>query len=160
MATTTLYNFIDIHGNVIEENLHATPDTHGLMCPQDKAKLATIEEGANKTIVDSALSSASANPVQNKVVNEAITTHTGNKSNPHGVTLSQLGLTATKDELNYVDGVTSNIQTQLNAKAASNDLDNYYTKSETDELVLITEEELNEIFAQTIEVASDSGVKF
>ena len=33
--------------------------------------------------------------------------------------LASLGITATATELNYVDGVTSNIQTQLNAKAAS-----------------------------------------
>ena len=32
-------------------------------------------------------------------------------------TLSSLGITATAAELNYTDGVTSNIQTQLNAKA-------------------------------------------
>ena len=30
--------------------------------------------------------------------------------------LSDLSVTATADELNYVDGVTSNIQTQLDAK--------------------------------------------
>ena len=33
--------------------------------------------------------------------------------------LTNLGVTATATELNYVDGVTSNIQTQLNGKAAS-----------------------------------------
>jgi hypothetical protein len=33
--------------------------------------------------------------------------------------LTNLGLTATATELNYVDGVTSNVQTQLNGKAAS-----------------------------------------
>jgi hypothetical protein len=43
--------------------------------------------------------------------------HIGNKSNPHGVTLTQLGLTATATELNYMDGVTSPVQTQLNKKA-------------------------------------------
>lgn len=74
-----------------------------------------------------------------------LTSHTSNKSNPHGVTLAQLGVTATASELNkmdgitattaelnimdgitattaelnYVDGVTSNIQTQLDGKAAS-----------------------------------------
>jgi hypothetical protein len=41
-----------------------------------------------------------------------------------GVTTTEFnkldGLTATTTELNYTDGVTSNIQTQLNAKAASN----------------------------------------
>lgn len=35
------------------------------------------------------------------------------------VTLSDLGITATTSELNSVDGVTSNIQTQLNAKVPS-----------------------------------------
>lgn len=34
-------------------------------------------------------------------------------------TLSSFGVTATAAELNYVDGVTSNVQTQLNGKAAS-----------------------------------------
>lgn len=51
--------------------------------------------------VDTAMSSTSTNPVQNKVVNEALgtkansadlTSHTGSKSNPHGVTKSQVGL--------------------------------------------------------------------
>ena len=36
------------------------------------------------------------------------------------VSLSSLGITATVTELNYMDGVTSNVQTQLNGKAASN----------------------------------------
>ena len=35
------------------------------------------------------------------------------------LTLSDLGVTATAAELNFVDGVTSSIQTQLNGKAAS-----------------------------------------
>lgn len=35
----------------------------------EKNKLAAIEAGANKTIVDTALSSTSTNPVQNKVIN-------------------------------------------------------------------------------------------
>lgn len=63
---------------------------------------------------------------------EELDSHIDNTSNPHNVTLSQLGITATAaelnimdgitattTELNYVDGVTSNIQTQLNGKAAS-----------------------------------------
>lgn len=33
--------------------------------------------------------------------------------------LDSLGITATADELNYMDGVTSNVQTQLNGKASS-----------------------------------------
>lgn len=38
----------------------------------EKDKLAAIEDGANKTIVDTALSSTSTNPVQNKVINTKI----------------------------------------------------------------------------------------
>lgn len=38
----------------------------------EKDKLAGIATGANKTVVDSALSSTSTNPVQNKIVKEAI----------------------------------------------------------------------------------------
>ena len=41
----------------------------------EKTKLAGIETGANKTVVDSTLSSTSTNPVQNKAVNTAL----GNK---------------------------------------------------------------------------------
>lgn len=39
---------------------------------EDKTKLTGIAEGANKTIVDDALSETSANPVQNKIVNAAL----------------------------------------------------------------------------------------
>lgn len=46
----------------------------------------------------------------------SLDSHTSNKSNPHGVTLSQLGLNASATELNYVDGVTSSIQVQIDTK--------------------------------------------
>lgn len=47
----------------------ATETESGLMSASDKVKLNGIEDGANKTIVDSTLSSTSGNPVQNKVIN-------------------------------------------------------------------------------------------
>lgn len=51
---------------------NATTSTAGLMSPSDKTKLDGIATGATKVTVDSALSSTSTNPVQNKVVNSAI----------------------------------------------------------------------------------------
>ena len=53
------------------------------------------------------------------------------------VTLASLGVTATAQELNYTDGVTSNIQTQLNGKAAASHThdDRYYTENEIDGLL-------------------------
>lgn len=53
----------------------ATTSANGLMSSTDKTKLDGIAAGANKTVVDSALSSTSENPVQNKAVNTAL----GNK---------------------------------------------------------------------------------
>ena len=41
------------------------------------------------------------------------------------ISLSTFGVTATAAELNYMDGVTSNVQTQLNRKAASSHTHNY-----------------------------------
>lgn len=41
------------------------------------------------------------------------------------ISLSTLGVTVTAAELNYMDGVTSNVQTQLNGKAATSHTHNY-----------------------------------
>lgn len=41
------------------------------------------------------------------------------------ISLSTFGITATAAELNYMDGVTSNVQTQLNGKASSSHTHNY-----------------------------------
>ena len=50
----------------------ATTSAAGLMSAADKKKLDGIADGANKITIDSELSSTSTNPVQNKVVNSAI----------------------------------------------------------------------------------------
>lgn len=50
----------------------ASQDAKGLMSATDKAKLDGIEQSANKTVVDAALSSTSTNPVQNKAVKSAL----------------------------------------------------------------------------------------
>lgn len=50
-------------GKVLSSNDYTTAE---------KNKLAGIAEGANKTTIDSALSTSSTNPVQNKVVNAAL----------------------------------------------------------------------------------------
>lgn len=42
--------------------------------------------------------------------------HSQTTGNPHGLALSDLGISATVTELNYMDGVTSNVQTQLDEK--------------------------------------------
>lgn len=53
---------------------------------------------------------------------------------PNTTKLSDFGVTANIDEINYVDGVTSNIQAQLDSKSESSHThdDRYYTESEID----------------------------
>ena len=51
---------------------YATNTLAGVMTSAQKVKLDNIEEGANKTIVDDALSDSSTNPVQNKVLKPVI----------------------------------------------------------------------------------------
>lgn len=69
------------------------------------------------TTVETLASSVAESKSDVKDLREDFLPHLSNTSNPHGVTLNQLGVTATATELNYVDGVTSAIQTQLNKKA-------------------------------------------
>lgn len=62
----------------------------------EKDKLASIENGANKTVVDTALSSTSANPVQNKVINTKFNSVQSNIDNkvPSSRTVNGKALTA------------------------------------------------------------------
>lgn len=84
------------------------------MTSADRIKLNGIASGANKTTVDSSLSSSSTNPVQNKVVNSALagksnTNHTHDLSTMIN-TLSIGGSTPTDDDYfvsQYVGGGTT-----------------------------------------------------
>lgn len=62
----------------------ATQSANGLMSSEDKEKLDGVATGATKITVDTALSSTSTNPVQNKVINSAL----GKKLNKSGGTLT------------------------------------------------------------------------
>ena len=55
----------------------ATQSVSGLMSAADKKKLDGIATGATKITVDTALSSTSTNPVQNKVINSALSGKAG-----------------------------------------------------------------------------------
>lgn len=79
------------------------------MTSADRTKLNGIASGANKTTVDSSLSSSSTNPVQNKVVNSALANHTHDLSTMIN-TLSIGGSTPTDEDYfvsQYVGGGTT-----------------------------------------------------
>lgn len=133
--------------------------------------LDTLGEIANAMAENSDVIVALETAIGTKAEASTLTSHTSNKNNPHGVTISQigaassshthgnitnvgaigstanlpvftgtsgkletksaanalsaLGLSATATELNFTDGVTSNIQTQLNGKAPSSHSHSY-----------------------------------
>lgn len=63
------------------DNSLVTGSSNGLMSSADKTKLDGVEEGANNVTVDSAMSSTSTNPVQNKVVKEELDSLNTTKAN-------------------------------------------------------------------------------
>ena len=68
----------------IEEQLDGTVK----FTQEEKTKLGTIEEGANKTVVDSTISASSENPVQNKVVKTELDKKVPTTRTINGKTLS------------------------------------------------------------------------
>lgn len=67
----------------------------------------------------------------------------------------------TSTELGYLDSVTSNVQTQIDAKMATTTFNtaiaNYYTKTEVDALSLIEIEDIDAICGASIQVANANG---
>lgn len=76
---------------------------HTSLTDSEKSKLDGIATGANKTTVDSALSSTSTNPVQNKVINNALSGK-ANTNHSHDLSTMINGLdeaTATPSDADY-----------------------------------------------------------
>lgn len=90
----------------------ATQESQGLMSAADKRKLDGIASGANNYSLPNATTSVKGGVV----VGSGLSVSDGTIS----TSLSNLGVTATAAELNYMDGVTSNVQTQLNGKLSTN----------------------------------------
>lgn len=107
---------------MVEYGLNRQTDVNCYVYDHEK-KLENIDDGANKTVVDSSLSSSSKNPVQNKVVNSAL----NGKSNT--------GHEHTSDEIHYAYDQNVSVTTILENKAPQHHThdDRYYTEAEIDE---------------------------
>ena len=80
MKTNSLINADELYF-ISGADDNATETESGLVSAEDKIKLDGIEDGANKTVIDTALSSTSTNPVQNKVINTKFNTIQSNIDN-------------------------------------------------------------------------------
>lgn len=114
----------------------ATTSAHGLMTAAMVTKLNGIASGANKTTVDSELSSTSTNPVQNKVINTALA---GKANSSHGnhVPATQPANNATflRNDNTWAKVTPANIGAQpAGSYAATSHThdDRYYTETEMD----------------------------
>lgn len=109
---------IKIHPDVedgmwaVEYGLNRQTDVNCYVYDHEK-KLENIDDGANKTVVDSSLSSSSTNPVQNKVIKSAL----DGKSN--------YGHEHTSDEIHYAYDQNVSVTTILENKAAKNHTHDY-----------------------------------
>lgn len=105
----------DISGkaNVNHSHDSASSSANGFLSKEDKSKLDGIAIEANKTVVDSSLSSSSTNPVQNKVVNSALS---GKANSSHSHSISNI----------------TNLQSALDSKSKTGHThdDRYYTETE------------------------------
>lgn len=117
---------------------HAISDVTNLQSSLD-AKQATVTGGAS-TITSS-----------NLTANRALVSNGSGKVAVSAVTSTELG---------YLDGVTSNIQTQLDDKVDVSDLNNYYTKTQIDNLELITVDDIDAICGTVAQIATLSEVAF
>lgn len=96
----------------VEYGLNRQTDVNCYVYDHEK-KLENIDDGANKTVVDSSLSTSSTNPVQNKVINSALS---GKSDIGHG---------HTSDEIHYAYDQNVSVTTILENKAAKNHTHNY-----------------------------------
>ena len=105
----------DISGkaNVNHSHDSASSSANGFLSKEDKSKLDGIATEANKTVVDSSLSSSSTNPVQNKVVTSALN---GKANSSHSHSISNI----------------TNLQSALDSKSETGHThdDRYYTETE------------------------------
>lgn len=132
----------DISGkaNVNHSHDSASSSANGFLSKEDKSKLDGIATEANKTVVDSSLSSSSTNPVQNKIVTNALN---GKANSSHSHSISNItnlqsaldgksGTGHTHDDRYYTE---SEINTKLNGKANSS---HTHTASQISDLTVST----------------------
>lgn len=130
--------------------ISATSTRTGYMDREDKIKLDGIDDGANKTIVDSSLSSTSVNPVQGKIISSALS-EKANVSHTHSIgdidNLQSALDGKAKVQHNHTFATIVNLQSALDGKANTSHThnDTYYTKDEINTRLGDIETILNEI---------------
>ncbi len=147
--TITLKNNISFGLSNTTKMFCANSRFAGLMSSVDKGKLDGIAVGANKTIIDTAMSETSTNAVQNKVIDNAIKTHKidGNnltgKQETDGIEYWLLGQGDTGD--GKISALTDTLTYQYNPSTHSSLSIDGSDVWDASTLTALTDTELNEI---------------
>ena len=115
----------------------ASSSGNGLMSSTDKVKLDGIAAGANKITVDSSLSSSSVNPVQNKVINTALSGKANSSHSHSAVTTSVNGFMSSADKTKLNGIATGANKTTVDTALSStstNPVQNKVVKAQLDSL--------------------------
>lgn len=130
---TEIDNFLNGKSDTNHTHTNASTTTPGFLSAEDKTKLNNLEQ----ITVDSTINATSTNPVQNKVINTALTGK-ANTNHTHSITnitnlQSQLDGKA-KVQHNHTFATVINLQSTLNSKSDVGHThdDRYYTEAEID----------------------------
>lgn len=128
---TEIDNFLNGKSDTNHTHTNASTTTPGFLSAEDKTKLNNLEQ----ITVDSSINATSTNPVQNKVINTALTGK-ANTNHTHSITnitnlQSQLDGKA-KVQHNHTFATVVNLQSTLNSKSDVGHIhdDRYYTETE------------------------------
>lgn len=130
---TEIDNFLNGKSDTNHTHTNASTTTPGFLSAEDKTKLNNLKQ----ITVDSTINATSTNPVQNKVINTALTGK-ANTNHTHSITnitnlQSQLDGKAKVQHNHTIDTVV-NLQSALNSKSEIGHThdDRYYTETEMD----------------------------
>ena len=149
LAAAKLVSLVKIALNNKADKTDATTSAAGLMSAIDKSKLNGIEIGANKTVVDVALDASSTNPVQNKVVKEAL----DEKAGKDVAAADSDGLMSAEDKVKLdgiEDGATRVIVDDAMSSTSTNPVQNKAVKKYIDDHNFLPEPTPNGNAVQTL----------
>ena len=140
-----------------------TVTVNGFMSAEDKVKLDGIAVGANKTIVDSALSDSSTNPVQNKVIKAALDTKSDNHSHTAYVNqnaFSNISVNGTTTLVADAPTDTFTIKAGSNISLSAVEASDEFTITALDEKVKTTQANTTKLYLTGCASATTGGLSY
>lgn len=130
---SSIDNLINAAATKTELSTHTSNTSNPHKVTKEQVGLGNVDNTADANKPVSTAQAAAIKDAKDAGVNaqSAIDSHAAKTNNPHGVSLVQLGVTASANDLNLVSGVTSGVQEQLNNKANKDEIPTKYAGSDS-----------------------------